>query len=408
MILDFLFQNNGGSRAITSEELVRILSRGWSSSSGVDVTPSTAMQLAAVFSCVRVLAESVGQLPFPLYRQQGKSKERATDHPLYTLLQDAPNDEMTAQEFWEFVVACLALRGNAYAQIIRLRGRVLSLEPLLPSSVRPRRDAKTEEVVYDITLADSSIETLPAAEVLHIKLFPLDATMGASPISHARESIGLAIAQERHGAGLFKNGANPGGVLSFPKSLNEASQKLLRESWEARHAGADNAHKVAVLEEGGKFEHIGLSSVDAQWLEGRKYQRSEIAGIYRVPPHFIGDLERATFGNIEHQSLDFVVHSVVPYLRRIEQRVKLQLLTREERREFYAKFTVAGLLRGDMAARSAYYTAQLQNGAMSPNEIRELEDMNPREGGDVYLVPMNLTSDPEAAAQKKAPPPPEK
>lgn len=405
MILDRIFRASGGSRILTSEDLARYLWGRARSSAGVDVTPERAMMYSAVFSSVRVLAESVGQLPMHLYQQQGRLKEKATDHPLYGLMHDSPNEYDTAQEFWEWVVACLALRGNAYSQINRVRGTVRELLPFPVGAVAPKRNVETLEVTYEVTLADGKRETIPSSEVLHHKLFPLDGLCGASPVRYAREAIGLGIGAEKYGASLFANGAMPGGVLESPGTLSETAYERLKVSWEERHAGAENANKVALLEEGAKFTKIGMDAEDAQFLETRKFQRSEIAGIFRVPPHLIGDLENATFSNIEHQGLDFVVHGLMPYLVRAEQRGNLQLLTPKERREgYFLKFNVKGFLRGDMAARSDYYTQQVQNGALSPNEIRELEEMNPRDGGDVFLQPANMV----VSGGKTPAPPPEK
>jgi HK97 family phage portal protein len=395
MILDRLFRASGHVAQITTpEELERYLAGRSRSAAGVSVTPERAMTYSAVFSCVRVLAESVGQLPLHLYRQQGREKVKAQDHPLYGLLHDAPNEYMTAQEYKEWVVSCLALRGNAYSQINRVGvGKRSSVKELLPfpvGAVTPKRNPETLEVTYEVALADGTSETLSSAEVLHHKLFPLDGLCGANPLRYARETVGLGIGAEMYGATLFANGASPGGVLEHPKSLTEGAYERLKTSWEERHQGAENAHRVAILEEGMKYAKIGMDAKDAQFLETRQFSRSEVCGIWRVPPHLIADLEHATFSNIEHQGLEFVVHGLMPYLVRIEQRAHLQLLTPAERREYFFRFQVAGLLRGDMAARSEYYTKQLANGALSPNEIRDLEDQNPRDGGDIYLTPANM------------------
>lgn len=410
MILDFLFQNSGGTtRILTPADLARYLSGGNRSAAGIDVSPDRAMRLAAVFTCVRILAESVGQLPLHLFRQEGRSKEKALDHPLYGLLHDAPNEYQTAQEWLEWTIACLALYGNAYSHINRGRGRVLELMPFTPGSITPKRDPETGELVYRFTDAGGAVEELPPSEVLHIKLFPTTDTLcGASPIRAAREAAGMAIAAEQHGANLFGNGAQPGGILETDKTLNKEARDNLRTTWDERHRGSENAYRTAVLEDGLKWKTMAMPSVDAQWLESRKFSRSELFGIFRVPPHLGADLERATFSNIEHSSLDFVVHSLMPYLTRIEQRIKLQLLTPAERKMYFAKFNAAALLRGDMAAKAEFYSRQIQNGAISPNEIREHEDQNPREGGDIYLTPANMLIDgkaPPAAKPEKKPAP---
>jgi len=404
MILDRLFRasDDGHTRSIrTSADLERYLQERNRSSAGVDVTPERAMMYAAVFSCVRVLSESVGQLPLHLYRRQGREKVKAEEHPVYALMHDAPNEYMTAQEFREWRVAGLALRGNAYSQINWVRAAPRELLPFPVGAVTPKQHRDTLEVVYEVTLADGKRETLPAREVLHDKLFPLDGLCGASPIRYARETVGLGIGAETYGASLFANGASPGGVLEHPGEMTDDAYKRLQSSWEARHQGAGNAHRVAILEEGAKYAAIGMDAKDAQFLETRKLQRSEVCGIFRVPAHLVGDLERATFSNIEQQGLDFVVHGLMPYLVRLEQRGNLQLLTQTERREYFLKFQVNGLLRGDMAARSTFYKELINIGMMSPNEGRDLEDMNPREGGDIYLTPANMVINGEPATSSE-------
>lgn len=387
MIFDRLFAN---TRIVTTEDLARVLRGRSNSAAGVNVTVDRALQLATVFACVRVLAESVGQLPLQLFKQADAGKAPAKDHPLHPLLTIAPNGFQTAQEFKEWVVACLSLDGNAYAFINRVRGVVQEITPFARGAVTPKLDKQTLEVTYEVAQADGSTKTFAAAEVLHIPLFQLDGVCGASPIRYAREAIGLAIATEQHGATLFSQGATPGGVLTSPRKLDDEVYLRIRNSWEERHQGSDNAHKVAILEDGLTWSQMSMPLADAQFLENRKYQRSEISGLFRVPPHLIGDLERATFSNIEHQGLDFVVHALMPYLTRIEARIKMQLLTPAEQKTYFAKFNVSGLLRGDMAARATFYTQLLQNGSLSPNEIRELEDRNPRDGGDIFLTPANL------------------
>jgi HK97 family phage portal protein len=403
VIFDRILSPRAHSRTITTEELGRILARRSTSAAGVSVTPERAMALSAVFSCVRVLAESVGQMPLHLYEQRGREKTKAVNHPLYDVLHFAPNKYQTSQEWREWVMACLGLRGNAYSQIIRTgpanKLRVSELIPLPPESVTPVLDSVAGEVAYRVALRGGGSETLPASDVLHIKLMPLDGVMGANPVAHARESIGLAIGAEEFGAKLFANGAQPGGVLEHPGKLSEPAYKRILGSFEDRHQGSDKAHKVAILEEGMKWQSIGFPASDAQFLETRKYQRSEIAGLYGVPPHLIGDLERATFSNIEHQGLAFVTLSLMPHLKRFEERIAFQLLTPEERRRYFAKFNVVGLLRGDMAARSAFYNQLVNLGALSPNEVRDLEDMNPRDGGDIYLTPLNMAVNGKSPAE---------
>ena len=392
-MLDRLFRAQA-PRTMTSADLARVLAQRSTSAAGVAVTPERAMALAAVFACVRVLAQSVGQMPCHLYERKGAEKTKADNHPLYDILHFAPNKFQTAKEWKEWMIACLGLQGNAYSQIIRTgptnKPRVSELLPLHPDAVTPHYDAGAGDVRYRVALAGGGSEDLPSSSVLHIRLFSLDGFTGLSPIRYLREAIGLGIAAEVFGARLFSNGAQPGGVLQHPGKLSEPAYNRLKTSFEERHQGADNAHKVALLEEGTTFQAVGFPASDSQFLETRKYQRSEIAGFYGVPLHLIGDLDRATFSNIEHQGLAFVVHTLMPYLIGIEERVALQLLAPDERRRYFARFNVAGLLRGDMTARASFYSTLINVGVMSPNEARDREDMNLRDGGDAFWTPLNM------------------
>lgn len=386
MIFDNLRSKAGDPRAVAIGILAEMF--GGSSTSGVAVTPNSAMFYAVAFACVRVLAESVGQLPIHLYRANGRTREKATDHPLYRLIHERPNEFQTTQEFHEQLVMQLALRGNFYAFKNRGKsgGAVRELLPFMPGAVTPVQAGWS--TMYEVRYSDGKTDILDADQVFRVQLMG-----GLSPVAQAKEAIGLGMATERHGSKLFSNGARPGGVLSTDKKLSPDTVKRLREDWSSRHEGTGNAHRTAILEEGLKWTATAMTADDAQFLETRKYQRSEVCGIWRVPPHMIGDLERATFSNIEHQGLEFVTQALMPYLVRIEQRYSASVI---QEPGVYAKFNVNSLLRGDMKSRSQFYTQMLQAGALSPNEIREFEDMNPREGGDVWLTPMNLTPDPSA------------
>jgi HK97 family phage portal protein len=406
------------ARPLTPHELEAMVTGGRGSATGLSVSPESAARFGAVFACVRVLAESVGQLPLRLLEKQGKSKSEALNHPLWPLLYDAPNEAMTSQEFWEWAVASLALRGNVYAFVNRLpNGLIYELLPLDARWVVVQKDAKQDPFYVvqiptgfyadgtggGVTTLSTPIRLRPD-QVLHIKLMSLNGGItGASVIEQARESVALGMALEKHGARFFKNGAAPGGVLKTDQVLDDDTYDALEESWADTHGGIDNAHRIAILEAGLSWQQVGMPLKDAQFLEGRKYQRSEIAGLFRVPPHLIGDLERATFSNIEQQGLDFVMHGLQPLLTRIEKRVTLQLLKPEERSRYVPRFQVRALVRGDMQARGAFYDSMVRNGAYSPNDIREDEDMNPREGGDIYLTPMNMTTKPSEGDNKKPP-----
>jgi HK97 family phage portal protein len=403
VIFNVFRKSDSHSRVLTSEQLERVLRAGSQSATGIHVSPESASKFGTVFSCVRVRAESVGQLPLHFYEQREKEKRKAVEHTLYELLHFAPNEATTAQEFWEWVSASLDLRGNAYVFINVLpSGEIFELLSLDASWVSVKRDQK-RDVYYEVRVPGTDVKRYTAVNILHFKSLSFNGLTGASIIEHARETIALGMALEQHGAKFFKNGGSPGGVLKTDQVLDDDTYDALEKSWEESHGGLDNAHRTAILEAGLSWQSVGVPLRDAQYLEGRKFSKTDIAGLFRVPPHLIGDLERATFSNIEQQGLDFVIHGLQPVLRRIEQRIRLQLVKKEERRRFYAKFNVNGLARGDMAARSAYYTSQIQNGAMSPNEIRELEDMNPREGGDIYLTPMNMLINGQQPGSSKPP-----
>lgn len=402
MIFDLLRR---GASIRTSRDLEQFLRAGGSSVSGVNVTPDTAMRHAPVFACIRVLAESVGQLPVHLYEKKGDRRERAEAHPLHRLLHVAPNEYQTSQEFMEMCVAHQALRGNFYAFINRGKvnpsGPPLELLPLNPDAVTPKL-LNGSTITYEVRYADGRTDILKSSQVLHIRAFTLDGFRGVTPIAYARNAVGLSMAVDKHAGRLFSNGANPGGLLQTDSILTQDEYDRIKKSWEERHQGAENAHKVAILEHGLKWTQVGLTAEDAQMLESRKFGRTEICGLFRVPPTMIADLERATFSNTEQQARSFVDYTLMPYLTRFENRVRMQLLSEPEQTTHYVKFNVAALVRGDMTARGDFYSKQIQNGALSPNEIRELEDQNPREGGDIYLTPSNMLINgklPESAAK---------
>ncbi len=364
---------------------------GNKAASGVRVNENTALNSTAVLACVRVLAETIASLPLFVYRRLDKGKEKATEHPLYFVLHDMPNPEMTSFTFRETLMGHLAIWGNAYVEIVRDRaGRVRELWPLRPDKTWPERDQITQKLRYKLILPNGTGAILPADRVLHIPGLGFDGLVGYSPVKLARDAIGLSLAAEEFGARFFSNGAKPGGVLEHPAKLSEEAQKRLRQSWNEMHQGLDKQHRIAILEEGMTYKQIGIPPEDAQFLETRKFQLNEIARIYRVPPHMIGDLERATYSNIEQQSIDFVVNTIRPWLVRWEQAINSKLLTQSEREEYFVEFKVDGLLRGDIESRYKAYATARQWGWMSANDVRELENMNPIEGGDTYLIPLNM------------------
>jgi len=354
--------------------------------SGKTVNERTAMQTTAVYSCVRILSETIASLPLHTYKYSDDGKEKATEHPLYNLLHNEPNPEMTSFVFRETLMSHLLLWGNAFAQIIRDgRGRIVALYPLMPDKMTVDRNTNGE--IFYIYRSDKGEILLRKEDVLHIPGLGFDGLIGYSPIAMAKNAIGMAIATEEYGAKFFANGANPGGVLEHPGIVKDPNR--VRDSWNAVYQGSNNAHRIAVLEEGMKFTAIGIPPEQAQFLQTRKFQINEIARIFRIPPHIIGDLEKSSFSNIEQQSLEFVKYTLDPWVIRWEQSMQKALLLDSEKSKYFIRLSVDGLLRGDYASRMNGYSTGRQNGWLSANDIRELENLNriPTElGGDLYLI----------------------
>ena len=362
-----------------------------SSASGKAVNPSSAIQVSAVYACVRVIAETIASLPFHVYETTENGSRKAPEHPLYRLRRDAPYEEMTSFIHLGRMVAHVLLSGNGYCQIIRTgRDKIDSLYPLLPDKMEVDRDAGGL-LTYTYTTSDGKRWRLEPRDVLHIPGLGFDGVMGYSPIALEKSAIGLGIAAEEYGSKFFSNGARPSGILTHPNTVKDPA--ALRASWNAAYGSSSNASRVAVLEEGMTFVPLSLPNNEAQFLETRKFQVSEICRIFRVPPHMIGDLDRATFSNIEHQSIDFAVHTIRPWLVRIEQAVNRALFSEKEKGRFYVQFNLDGLMRGDYKSRMEGYAIARQNGWMSANDIRVLENMPAmadEDGGNATLVNGNM------------------
>lgn len=367
--------------------------------SGKRVDDRSAMQHTVVYACVRVLSEAIAQLPLHLYQYTENGKERVPMHPLYFLLHDQPNPEMTSFIFRETLMSHLLIYGNAYAQIIRNgRGDVVGLYPLMPDKIKVDRD-EHNNLIYIYSRYDEANPhikeqgdiTLRAEQVLHIPGLGFDGLVGYSPIAMAKNAIGISLACEDYGASFFANGASPSAVLEHPGVIKNPER--VREAWQRAYSGS-NAHRTCVLEEGMKYTPISIPNNEAQFLETRKFQIEEIARLYRVPLHMIGDLDHATFSNIEQMSLEFVMYTLSPWLVRWEQSLMKALLSDLDKGKYFIKFNVDGLLRGDYASRMQGYSVGIQNGFLCPNDVRELEDMNliPAEkGGFTYMVNGSMT-----------------
>lgn len=361
------------------------------SGSGKSVTAQTAIQLSTVYACVRVISETVASLPLGVYEATDDGNLKAGDHPLYHLLHDEPNTEMTSFVFREVMLAHLLLYGNSYSQIIRSgKNTVVGLYPLLPDHMDVDRDSKGN-LTYTYTTSDGKTVVIKPQDILHIPGLGFDGIIGYSPIALEKNAIGLGIASEEYGSKFFSNGARPSGILTHPNTVK--NPKAVRESWNSAYGGSSNSNRVAILEEGMTFTPLSIPNNEAQFLETRKFQVDEICRIFRVPPHLVGNLEHATFSNIEHQSIDFAVHTIRPWLVRIEQSMNRALFTDQEKGRFYVQFNIDGLMRGDYKSRMEGYAIARQNGWMSANDIRALENQNPipkEEGGDAYLVNGNM------------------
>ena len=368
------------------------------SSSGKPVTERSAMQMTAVYACVRILSETIAGLPLHLYHYDKDSTEKATQENLYHLLHDEPNPEMTSFIFRETLMTHLLLWGNAYSQIIRNgKGDVVALYPLMADRMTVDRD-EHGRLYYEYQvqtddgakLKEGTVRLTPY-DVLHVPGLGFDGLVGYSPIAMAKNAIGLAIATEEFGSKFFANGATPGGVLEHPGLIKDPDK--VRESWNKAFRGSANANKVAVLEEGMKYTPISINPQEAQFLETRKFQINEIARIFRIPPHMIGDLEKSSFSNIEQQSLEFVKYTLDPWVCRWEQAMCRSLLNPDQKKEYTIKFNVDGLLRGDYKSRMEGYAIGRQNGWLSSNDIRSLENMDllsDEQGGNDYLVNGNM------------------
>lgn len=367
-------------------------------SSGIHVTDDSAMRTGAVFSCVKVLSEDVSSLPCITYKRRNKAgKDRARDFGLYRLLRTKPNRYQNAQQFWEMAMVHLAMRGNFVAQKLRNRRLELSeLYPLHPDRVKPdwEENEKTgeETLSYIYTPPKGAKRRFRPDELFHVRGLATHGVWGMSPIEQAKEAIGLAKAAEIYGAKYFNNAVRPSGVLEHPQKLGDKAADRIRDQWNTVYSGVENAHKVIVLEEGMSWKQMGLTNEQAQFLESRKFQRSEIASWFRVPPHMIGDLERATYSNIEHQSLEYVMHTLRPWLIRIEQAVLTQLIDEEDQEDYFVEFLVDALLRGDTKTRMESYAIGRNMGLYSIDELRSKENENPLPNGwgEHHIEPMNM------------------
>lgn len=357
------------------------------STGGITVTQNTALNLVPVWACVRLLSQSIASLPVSVYRKDANgNRSVASDHPVQKLLKSFPSPFYNSFTFRETLMAHLLLWGNAYAVIRKKSGRPYSLELKHPSDVEVKK--YTDSLVYKV---NGEPKLLSSAEIIHIVGLSFNGVLGQSPIKAASDAIYVGLAAQTYGKKFFENGAHVGGVLISP-GLSDEQFTRLSDQWNSRYSGVQNAGKTPILEGGTDYKPIGMPPEDAQFMQTREFSRSEIAGFFGVPPHLIGDLSRATFSNIEHQAIDFVQHSILPWVNRIETELNRKLLFEVEQEDLYIKFNLNGLMRGDSVSRADYYTKMHAIGTMNANEIRQLEDMNTIENGDKYYVPLNFVT----------------
>ncbi|MBA3010868.1 MAG: phage portal protein [Proteobacteria bacterium] len=352
-------------------------------STGQNVTEQSAMMIPAVFACIRVLAESCGSLPLMVYeRKPDGTKERARNFPLYKFLHDSPNSFMDAVSFWELLIGHCALRGNSYAFVDRDEdGTIQAIWPLLPQNMTIKVEKGV--LVYEY-LQDGKTTPYKWRDILHIKGLSFDGVVGLSPLSLLRETIGRAQAINEYSGKFFGNDARPGGILKHPSKLVPEAQKILAENWNDAFKGSGKSHKTAVLEEGMDYVSVGLSPEDSQMIDSQKFSVIDICRVFRVPLNLVMDYERSTYSNVTEQNRSFVVHTLVPWLTRIEQACNRVLFTENEKKKYFCEFKLDNLLRGDQKTRYECYQIGIDKGFLSRNDVRGFENLSPVPGGDDY------------------------
>jgi HK97 family phage portal protein len=364
---------------------------GYQSKSGITVTEDTAIKVVAVFACVRLLSEQIASLPLPLYRKTDKGKEKAYNHPLYSVLNEIANPEQTAFEFWQMMMVNMLLTPYGYAEIVRDEGgNIIELWPIPTNRVVPDRNPRTKEPMYHVTFEDGTYDTLYPENMLCIQGLRMERLNPYEPIELARECIGLSLAAEEYGSSYFANGAHPSGIIEYTEKLKGEALDDYKKEMRKAYAGLGNSHRLMLLENGSKFNKITAPPEEAQMLETRKHQVVEAARFFNVPPHKIMDMDRATFSNIEELNISFAQDTLVPWCIKIKQAVSKDLLTSKERKKYFAEHNLGALMRGNMESRYTAYAVGRNWGWLSVNEIRELENMNTIPEGDVYLQPLNM------------------
>ncbi len=373
----------------TDDYRTRFLSGEPITGEGEDVDTETALKYSAVFACCRVLAETFASVPCLLYKKTGAEREAVTDLPIYDILHNVPNEEMAHFNFAEALMMGMNTNGNAIAQrLVNASGDLVGLYPI---NAKIKRDSVSKKLIYEVQ-DDGKPRTFQRFEVYHIPGPSLDGIHGLSPITYAASAIRLGITYEQFGVNLFRNGANPSGAFVNPTEMGEEAYNRLKKSLKSEYTGVKSSGTPMLLEGGLEFKPFTINPTDAQLLESKNFQIEDICRIYRVPQHLVNKLDRSTNNNIEHQSLEFVMYTMLPIFKRFEESANAQLLTPKQRADgYFTEYKIDGLLRGDTASRVAYYAGGRQWGWLSVNDIRRLENLKPVIGGDIYLQPTNMT-----------------
>jgi HK97 family phage portal protein len=380
---------------------------GSQSLAGETVTEQTALTYSAVYNAISLISGTIGALPLHLMQRKGEAKRLADDRVMYGVMHDAANPYMTAMAFRECLMAHVLAWGNGYAEIIRNGyGELIQLWPITPNRVTPV--IVEGALKYRIRMPGGSDLFLDREIILHVPGLGFDGFLGYSVVAMARRSIGLGMAMETFGSRFFGEGTHPGIIVEHPSKLSAEAHSNLKASLTETYSGLGNSHRLMLLEEGMKFQKIVIDPKDSQFLESRQFNIPEIARWFNLPPHKLKDLTKSSFSNIESEQISFVTDSILPWLVRLEQVFNMQLLSEGDRGYYgrgrlYFKHNIEGLLRADSAARGAYYREMFNIGAMSINEIREKEDMDPIPGGDVHLVPLNMTTLENAGKPRELP-----
>jgi HK97 family phage portal protein len=370
----------------------------YQSPGGFNISAEGSLNITAVYACIRIIADTVASLPLDLYRRIEGGKELANSHSLYDLLKYQPNRDQDAYQFFERLIIDCNTRGFFYAEKVFQQGRIVELRPLQPDWVTIQKLSNGWlRYEYNDNLTGKHRVYRPD-ELFRVQMFTgPDGYTPISPIRYNADAIGITESMERFAGSYFRHGAAPGGILELPMGvkITPEIQKAIKESWNREHQGPDSAHKIAVLDNGMKFTPINLSNEDSQLIESRRFQLADIARIFRVPLHMIQELEKSSFNNIEHQSLDFGIHTIRPWTKRIQQAIRRDILFEDEKKLYYAEFNMNDLLSADAKSRAEFYSNAIQNGFMTRNEVRERENLNPLPGLDEPLQPLNMVTQAE-------------